>query len=89
MTVAALELHGIKNEPNGSTSVVLATVFAAERDRGRSVWSCTVRCPAFFDSDKKIAGVDREQALQLAKLFLSEMFEHHGVRLTETKYLKD
>ncbi len=87
MTIAALELHGIKKEPNGSGLVILATVFAAEREVGRSVWSCAVRCPAFFDSDKKIAGVDREQALQLAKMFLLEMFEHHGVRITETKYL--
>ena len=55
-------------------------VFAPEKNAGHCDWSCTIHCPALFSSDKKIAGVDADQALELAGRFVLDLFEHHGVR---------
>ena len=42
-------------------------------------WGCVVRCPAIFDSNKRIPGIDAEQSIELADWFLRDLWNHFGI----------
>lgn len=43
-------------------------------------WVCTIHCPALFADDKSVAGVDADQALELAEMLVMELFDHRGIK---------
>ena len=43
-----------------------------------------MHCPFLFEKDKRIVGIDKCQAMELAEMLLRDLLEHHEVRLTET-----
>ena len=73
-------LRGIITEPDGTSIEVTAEVFPPEQTED-GVWFCRVRFPAVLESEKRIAGVDRAQAIELSEMFLREMADHGGVEL--------
>ncbi len=67
---------------NGKTVPVRATIAAPERSVDATDWQCAVRCAFLFgDEEKRIAGVDAAQALDLAERFLRDLLAARGVAL--------
>lgn len=75
LTSIAKTLRGTRQEPDGSSVPVVAEIFAPEKTEGRNEYSCVVRCPAVLNGDKKIFGVDAEQALELSEMFIRMLWE--------------
>ena len=63
---------------DGSTVEVLAVILPPQENEGHGDWSCIVRCPSLFASDKSIAGADAEQSLELSEMFVREIFAGGG-----------
>lgn len=71
------EWHGWRTDGNAEMEQVTGAVYAPDiDDEGR--WGCVVRCPAIFDSNKRIFGVDVEQSIELADWFLRDLWNHNG-----------
>ena len=51
---------------------------AKRRDDMPDVWFCPVSMPSIFEKEKPIAGVDAEQAFELALQFAKTVFENNG-----------
>ena len=79
MADSTKELRGTFRSESGSTIRVNATIFEPQKDTVQEHWFCVVRCPFLFDSDKRIAGIDASQALELAELFLRDLLTAHSV----------
>ena len=80
-----LRLYGRMDHHSGASVDVDAVIFQPFENAGHSDWSCTIRCPAIFSSDVTVAGVDRKQALELAKMLLFDLLNHHHVRVERTE----
>ena len=79
------ELRGRKGGgAGGPPSEVRALLFAPEASKDDRDYSWLVRCPAIFENDKRIFGVNEHQALELAEQLVTEMFEHYGIELVAT-----
>jgi len=85
MSEPARVLRGVTQAADGSSVEVRAEEFPPEPTPGHDDWSCAVRCPYLFASDKRIAGVDAAQALELTEFFLRRVFADRGVRDVEAK----
>ena len=83
MKEVAIEICGTKEETDGSLTTVSATVFSPVKTDGHNEHYCVIHCPHVFDNDKKIFGVDADQALELSIMFIKDMLEHDGVVLKE------
>ena len=83
MSETFLEIRGTKETADGTRTEVLAVVFRPEPGRDQIHFSCLVRCPYLFDNDKRIAGVDADQALELALMFVRTMFGHHEIEIED------
>ena len=81
VTKPALVLRGSKTSDDGSVNEVICAIYPPNSEEGQQNWSCLVRCPFLFDADKRIAGADAAQAIELAETFLRDLLRHHGVRL--------
>lgn len=44
-------------------------------------WIATIHCPALFKADRPVAGVDAAQALELAEMLVTTLFDHHEIEL--------
>ena len=75
------EIRGTKATAGGSRIEVLAAVFRPEPDEDSIGFSCLVRCPYLFGNDKRIAGVDADQAVELSLMFVRTMFGHHEIEI--------
>lgn len=49
--------------------------------------SCLIHCPEIFDTDKRIVGVDDDQALSLSEEFVGWMFDYNDIDVVEVKLL--
>ena len=83
MIEAIGEFRGTKFAEDGSRIEVCATVFRPQRDEESIAFYCVVRCPHIFDNDKKIFGVDADQATELALMFVPMMFGHHEIEIED------
>ena len=81
MTDAEILIQGRKESPDGSVIRITATVHSPEKSAGHSDWHCIVHCPALFQTDKSIVGVDRPQALELAQFFIEDSFNVCGFEI--------
>ncbi|MGB0629615.1 MAG: hypothetical protein ACPGRZ_02875 [Alphaproteobacteria bacterium] len=45
-------------------------------------WICTIECSYLFVEKKQIVGISREQAAELANLFLMSLWDHAGIKRT-------
>ncbi len=81
MSDIALEFRGAKIGPDGSTAHHLAIVWEPQKDARTQVWSCTVGCYSLVPEAEKIIGTTAAQALRLAKLFVLDLLERHGVTI--------
>ncbi len=81
MTRAIFRITGERvGSPSDVPTAVVATVFAPERsDDGLDF--CRVSIPALFDDDKRIPGVDAEQAVELVIEFVRDIFDGFNVRM--------
>jgi len=68
---------------------VRVVVFAPEPDPRYGIPSCRIHMPFLFADDKRIAGVDDEQALELAIGFVRQMFGYNDVTLIEVRDFDD
>lgn len=82
LTEVVKTLRGIKEGSEDSPSPVIAQIFSPEKTVGQDDYSCVVRCPDILDNDKRIFGVDADQALELSKIFIKTLWEHHGIALS-------
>lgn len=78
------EIRGTKRTADGLRIEVLAVVFRPEPDADSIGFSCRVHCPYIFGNDKKIFGVDADQAVELALMFIRTMFGHHEIEIEKT-----
>jgi hypothetical protein len=76
----ALEIVGFL-EADSVREPFLARITEPKASAGPQEYSCLVHAPALFEKDKKIFGVDADQARELAIQFLKTMLE--GKRLTD------
>ena len=67
-----------------AAELVSAEIYSPDFDDAKKCWGCLVRCPAIFQTNKKVYGEDADQAMELAEWFLKELWNHHSVvpRLT-------
>lgn len=79
---AIYRIYGERSESGDqSPTPVVATIFAPERtDDGMDY--CRVRIQGVFDDDKRIPGVDADQARELGAFFAREIFERSGISIT-------
>ena len=81
MSDIALEFRGAKIDTDGSTSNHLAIVWEPKREVGTQDWSCIVGVYSLVPDAEKIIGETAAQALRLAKLFVMDLLERHGVTI--------
>lgn len=79
MSDIALEFRGAKTDPDGSTTHHLAVVWEPQEDVLTQTWSCIVGCYSLVAEAERITGANAAQALRLAKLFVMDLLEDHGV----------
>ncbi len=80
------ELRGTIKGDDGALTPVYARIsepIRRQSDVEHEGCYCFVHCPYLFEDDKRIFGVDAEQALELSIMFIKELLEHHGVVLDE------
>lgn len=82
MTDAILVMHGRQADAESpSASVVVATIYAPEQtDEGHHF--CRVSLPTLFEDQKRIFGVDAEQAEEVACLFAREVLGGFDITIT-------
>ena len=78
LTEIAITLRGIKEEPDGSSTLVVAEISTPITDHDDHTW-CNVSCPEVLDGIKPIFGVDGEQALVLSESLIRELWAHSGI----------
>ncbi len=81
MSDIALEFRGEKIDPDGSTAHHLAIVWSPRKEEGAQGWSCTVGVYSLIPQAEKIIGETAAQALRLAKLFVFDLLNRHGVTI--------
>ena len=79
MPPIALEFHGSRTGPDGCATDHLATVLEPEENCEKRSWFCRICCPTLFQNDEIIIGATAAQALHLAKLFVLDALDRHGV----------
>lgn len=72
------ESHGWRTDANSEMEQVIGAVYVPEIDDGGH-WGYVVRCPAIFDSNKWIPGIEAEQSIELADWFLRDLWNHFGI----------
>ena len=75
-------VEGILERADGSHSPVRAIIFEPIRNEEHGDYSCIVRCRFLFDEDKRIAGADLEQAVELAVILVRPLLQAKGIVLT-------
>ncbi len=79
MTEVVRTLRGIKEGSEDSSSPIIAQILSPEKTDGQNDYSCVVRCPEILDNDKRIFGIDADQALEVSEKFINTLWEHHGI----------
>ena len=79
MSDIALEFRGAKVAPDGTTAHHLAIIWEPQKDDRTRNWSCIVGCYSLVPQAEKITGATAAQALRLAKMFVLDLLEQHGV----------
>ena len=79
MTEVVRTLRGMKEGSEDSSSPIIAQILTPEKTDGQNDYSCVVRCPDILDNDKRIFGVDADQALEVSEFFIHTLWEHHGI----------
>ncbi len=75
------ELRGTIKGDDGALTAVYARISEPIRRRSdveHEGCYCVVHCPHLFTDDKRIFGVDDEQALEVSIMFIKELLEHGG-----------
>ena len=81
MSDIAIEFRGAKIDPDGSTSNHLAIVSEPKKEAETQDWSCIVGVYSLIPNAEKIIGETAAQALRLAKLFVLDLLDRHGVTI--------
>lgn len=81
MSDIALEFRGFETGPDGSTINHLAIIWEPKMEHGTQDWSCTVGVYSLVPRAEKIIGETAAQALRLAKLFVLDLLDRHGVTI--------
>jgi len=81
MSDIALEFRGAETGPDGSIINHLAIIWEPKMDARTQDWSCTVGAYSLIPHSEKIVGATAAQALKLAKLFVLDLLERHGVTI--------
>ena len=79
----AKELRGFVEGADGSRTHVSARISEPMQSIGYNDHYCIVHCPHLFHEDKKIFGVDEDQALELSIMFIKKLLYHASVVLVE------
>ena len=77
----ALEFRGAEIDPDGSTINHLVIVWKPQKEDGTQSWSCIVGVYSLIPDAEKIIGLTAAQALRLAKLFVLNFMDNHGVTI--------
>ena len=64
---------------------IVARLSAPERDPKGYTWICTITCGYLFFNNKRIVGVNADQAEHLAKMLLTSLWEHEGIEPIEPR----
>lgn len=81
--IIAKELRGFIEGTDGSRTHIFARISEPTQSIGYNDHYCIVHCPHLFDEEKKIFGVDEDQALELSIIFIKKLLDHAGVVLVE------
>lgn len=89
MTKAVLVLHGKPSDAaSDSEPVVVATVFAPEVSDDGHHFS-RVSLPTLFPDEKRLFGVDGDQAMEIAEMVARDVLKGFGVSITAETALGD
>lgn len=64
-----------------SGEIVTATMAKPVASPEGPEWICSIHCPTLFKTDKSVAGVDADLALELAEILVTQLFAHHEIEL--------
>jgi len=81
MSDIAFEFRGAETGPDGSTINHLAIVWEPQKEDGTQSWSCIVGVNSLIPDAEKIIGATAAQVLRLAKLFVLDLMDNHGVTI--------
>ncbi|WP_299397577.1 hypothetical protein [Pelagibius sp.] len=82
MTDPILVLRGRRGDAEPQTGeTVVATIFAPEQSE-HGDYFCRVSLPTLYEDEKRIAGVDAEQARELACIFARDLLAGFGFNIT-------
>ena len=79
MSDIALEFRGEKIAVDGSVTNHLAVIWEPRKEADEHCWSCVVGCYSLVPEAEMIIGETAAQALRLAKMFVLDLLDHHGV----------
>ena len=80
------EVRGIRRG-SSPPEEVRAIIYEVEHGVRDLEHSCLIHCPEIFDTDKRIVGVDDDQALELSEIFVRQMFGYDAIDVVEVKTL--
>ena len=79
----AKELRGFVEDADGSRTLFHAQISEPKERVGHGYYYSVIHCPYLFGDDKRIAGVDADQALELSIMFVKMLLDYAGVVLLE------
>lgn len=79
----AQELRGFVEGADGFRTPIHADISEPKVRVGHGYYYSVIHCPYLFEDDKRIAGVDADQALELSIMFVKMLLDHAGVVLVE------
>lgn len=82
----AREIRGVRRGTSPPEEV-RAIIYEVEHGMRGTEHSCLIHCPDIFDTDKRIPGVDDDQALELSEMFVRQMFGYDDIDVVEVKTL--
>lgn len=86
MPKPAREVIGIRRGTSPPEEI-RAIIHEAEPNEGQDDASCLVHCPAVLEADKRVAGVDNAQAMELSEMFIEQMFDFDDIDVIDIRAL--
>lgn len=82
MSPAGFRIVGSKSDSDRGQTI-MAEVLAPRHTPDDSEYHCEVRCPNLLDAPKRIVGMNPNHAIEMARLFVLELFRHDGVEIVD------
>lgn len=82
MNETVLIITGKKNGGPGESQIEARILPPRPLPRGQE-YSCEVSCTDLLNASKWIVGMDPDHAIEMARLFVLELFRHDGIEIVD------